>query len=88
MPVDGHVPKAVGIDKAIASGQRTIEHLDGYVPLFAEGKTDAATVAATVRAGVWNCPTLIVTERMARMDDPAQIGARSTTFAGPTESST
>jgi imidazolonepropionase-like amidohydrolase len=73
MPVDGHVPRAVGIDRALSSGQRTIEHLDGYVPFFAEGKTDAATVDKTAKAALWNCPTLVVTERMARMDAPASL---------------
>lgn len=31
IPVVGHVPVAVGLAGAISSGQRSIEHLDGYV---------------------------------------------------------
>jgi imidazolonepropionase-like amidohydrolase len=30
MPVIGHVPRAVGVAGALAAGQRSIEHLDGY----------------------------------------------------------
>lgn len=30
LPVMGHVPQAVGLEKVLKSGQRTLEHLDGY----------------------------------------------------------
>ena len=70
IPVVGHVPKAVGIAKVIAAGQRTVEHLDGYVPFVGENVVTPEIVAATVKAGTWNCPTLVVTERLARFDQP------------------
>lgn len=73
IPVVGHVPKAVGIDKAIASGQLSIEHLDGYLPFGGEPHVDAAIVAATAKSGVWNTPTLVVMERFGRMDNPASL---------------
>lgn len=69
----GHVPKAVGIEKAIASGQRSIEHLDGYIPMRSEPHTDAAIIAATVKSGVWNCPTLVVMNRIGRFDTAADL---------------
>ena len=31
MTLQGHVPKAVGLDAALAAGQRSIEHLDGWL---------------------------------------------------------
>jgi imidazolonepropionase-like amidohydrolase len=31
MPFGGHVPNDVGVERALAAGQRSIEHLDGYV---------------------------------------------------------
>ncbi|WP_412971991.1 amidohydrolase family protein [Glaciecola sp. MF2-115] len=31
MPVIGHVPMAVGLDRVLNAGQQTIEHLDGYL---------------------------------------------------------
>jgi imidazolonepropionase-like amidohydrolase len=73
IPFAGHVPKAVGLEKAIASGQRSIEHLDGYLPFRGEPHIDKAVIDATVKAGTWNCPTLVVTERMGRLDNPAQL---------------
>lgn len=71
----GHVPTAIGIEKVLASGQRTIEHLDGYLPFKGAPKVDKAIVDATVAAGVWNCPTLIVMERFGHLDDPKSLDA-------------
>lgn len=84
LPVAGHVPRAVGIVKAIGSGQRTIEHLDGYVPFF--GDLPAGDlVTPTVSAGVWNCPTLIVTENFAKLDHPEQLATmRGLDLVSPT----
>ncbi len=73
IPFAGHVPKAVGLDKAIAAGQRTIEHLDGYLPFGGDPRVDAQTVAATAKAGVWNCPTLVVMDRLAHLDNLAGL---------------
>lgn len=75
IPVVGHVPKAVGLDGVLAAGQRSIEHLDGYVPMRGEARTDGAVIAATVKAGVWNCPTLVVMERMGRLDDISALAS-------------
>ncbi|MBL8622691.1 MAG: amidohydrolase family protein [Myxococcales bacterium] len=72
LPVAGHVPHAVGVAAAIASGQRSIEHLDGYVPFLGDAPR-GDLVTPTVAAGVWNCPTLVVTDRFGRLDDPAQL---------------
>jgi hypothetical protein len=35
MPLAGHVPNAVGLERALAAGQKSIEHLDGYVEALA-----------------------------------------------------
>ena len=75
LPVGGHVPKAVGIDAVLGSGQRSIEHLDGYVPFFGEPHADDAIAATSAKAPVWNCPTLIVTDNFARMDHPEELAA-------------
>lgn len=71
----GHVPKAVAIEKAIASGQRTIEHLDGYIPFAGEAHVSPEIVAATAKSGVWNCPTLVVMDRFGHLDDPAGLAS-------------
>lgn len=84
MPVAGHVPRAVGIDGVLAAGGlRTIEHLDGYVP-FSDPLPEGPLVAATVKAGVWNCPTLVVTDRFGFMDDPDSLaGTRGLELVEP-----
>ncbi len=57
MTLAGHVPYAVGVDGALAAGQRSIEHLDGYLaalvppgtalpPLDASEARDRAVLAA------------------------------------------
>ncbi|MDZ4259975.1 MAG: amidohydrolase family protein [Gemmatimonadales bacterium] len=74
----GHVPAGVGIDHAIASGQSTIDHLDGYI----EGSMDsgAATPVAgwqsvtterlralardTKAAGLWVVPTMFLWQHL------------------------
>jgi len=63
IPVVGHVPFAVGLDKVLTSGQVTIEHLTGYIDpdavefLIPEDRMDEYAMK-TRDAGVWNCVTL------------------------------
>lgn len=73
IPVGGHVPVAVGVKDVLAAGQRSIEHADGYVPFVGEPVVDDAIVAATVKSGAWNVPTLIVVDRFGKLDDPAGL---------------
>lgn len=73
IPFAGHIPKAVGLDKALVSGQRSIEHLDGYLSFRGEPRVDAQIVAATAKSSAWNCPTLVVMERFGHLDDLAML---------------
>lgn len=54
----GHIPHDISLAKAIASGQRTFEHLKGYYSdrTLELSKEDRAGL--TRDADVWNCPTL------------------------------
>lgn len=57
------MPKAIGIDGALTSGQVTIEHLQGYIDAdtaeFLIAPERIAEYANKTRAaGVWNAPTL------------------------------
>lgn len=79
MPVVGHVPDAVGLTGVLEAGQASIEHLRGYGAALASdpekvthGSEDWAMAdtskmrglaEATVEAGVWNCPTLVVGQK-------------------------
>lgn len=42
MPFAGHVPVAVGLHNALASGISTIDHLDGYLPALMPADSDAS----------------------------------------------
>jgi imidazolonepropionase-like amidohydrolase len=69
LPVAGHVPRGVPMERALASGIASIEHLTGY---FGEQSSDrsrslsptqiAFWAGATKRGGVWNCPTFAMLE--------------------------
>lgn len=77
MRVTGHVPTAVGIDRALGR-QDCIEHLDGYFHLFWRWDETLAKDLArrTAVAGTWNCPTLIVYERVVAPDEAEKLRAR------------
>jgi hypothetical protein len=96
MQMAGHVPSAVGLAGVLAAGQRSIEHLDGYLyALVPESVTlpppsepiarlrtalahlDPSrlpgVISQTLAAGTWNCPTLVVLDRFAALDDLAAL---------------
>ncbi len=75
MRVTGHVPLAAGIDRVLGR-QDCIEHLDGYfgVPGRKEPSRLRELAARTAEAGTWNCPTLVVYEKIA--GDPKALRAR------------
>lgn len=62
----GHVPADVGLAHALASGQRTIDHLDGYIEYLnaASGPIDPAKLAEVVRQtrahGAGVVPTMVL----------------------------
>ena len=77
LDVVGHVPDTVRLDRVLASGQRSIEHLDGYSSLQADDRP--ALIAQTVEHGVWNTPTLVIWQRFRPADcalSPAQLAMR------------
>jgi len=76
--VTGHVPRAVGIDRVLDLGQDCVEHLEGYFgwPWRADEAALRERVAKTARAGVWNCPTLVVYEKFVGPDEAAALRHR------------
>jgi imidazolonepropionase-like amidohydrolase len=64
MPVVGHVPRAVGLQQALAARQDSIEHLTGYLAEAAFAGA-AALADQTMAAGTWNCPTFTVLHHRA-----------------------
>ncbi len=77
----GHVPRQVPLAEALAAPMASIEHLSGYgdalTPIGLARWTDvdmarASLLARETRlAGVWNCPTLMVTHALALRSSPA-----------------
>ncbi|HEX6049943.1 MAG TPA: amidohydrolase family protein [Gemmatimonadaceae bacterium] len=89
IPVIGHVPLAVDLRHAIDEGMRSIEHFTGYdraVSRTGRGGTfgwaDAdpsrfgSLIDTTVRAEVWNCPTLTIYATLARRQHSASDANR------------
>lgn len=78
LPIAGHVPQPVGLDRALEAGQTSLEHLLGYAQALTgsyagwPGAFDEpgmrALAGATAQAGAWNCPTL---EILRRQNDAA-----------------
>ena len=70
MSVAGHVPFRVGLSGALAMQQDTIEHLTGYMSALRseQGRIDENKIPElarkTKKAGVWNCPTLVVQKNL------------------------
>lgn len=77
----GHIPTDVGILHAIARGQETIDHLDGYIehlqgdrgPL--EPNALAEVVKLTREARIAVVPTMILWETIIGAGDPAALNA-------------
>ena len=81
----GHVPFAVDVRHALASGMASIEHLTGYDRVVSAGGragtwawADAdisrfqELVDLTVTAGTWNCPTLTIFSELSRQHTAAE----------------
>jgi hypothetical protein len=59
MRVVGHVHRSAGLPGALSDGQRSIEHLRGYLEELGMGVANANSFAERTRvANTWNCPTL------------------------------
>lgn len=78
----GHIPADVGLLHAIERGQRTIDHLDGYIeylkgdagPLEAESLADA--VRRTREAGIAVVPTMELWEAILGADERSEVFGR------------
>ena len=84
----GHVPFEVDVLHAMDAGMKSIEHFTGYDRVVsrtrragtwgwadADPSRFASLVEATVRAGVWNCPTLAIFDELAKQHTAAERAA-------------
>jgi imidazolonepropionase-like amidohydrolase len=86
LPFGGHIPNAVGVERALALGQKSVEHLDGYLEamISAEGDTSAilgmtaADLAALDRVDVAKIPGLVAaTKQAGAMVTPTMVAWRN-----------
>jgi imidazolonepropionase-like amidohydrolase len=69
MPVGGHVPELVGLDRVLDDHVESIEHLSGYIDnntgnyKIPQNKFDFY-LNKTKSSGVYNCPTMVVWENI------------------------
>lgn len=72
LPVYGHIPREVGLDRVLAAHQRSIEHADQLLSAIGphDQPVDAETMAVTAKrlkdAGSWFTPTLAVEYGLSR----------------------
>jgi imidazolonepropionase-like amidohydrolase len=74
----GHIPHELTVRKAIAAGQRTLEHFKGYILDRTLELTHEDYVAATANADVWNCPTFYNYRHHLRGDEARKLVNDST----------
>jgi imidazolonepropionase-like amidohydrolase len=69
LPIEGHVPASITAKEASDAGQKSIEHFTGLT----EAETDTAKadtlIAIFKQNHTWNCPTLIMRNNYAVLDD-------------------
>lgn len=78
----GHVPADVGLEHAIAMGQLTFDHLDGYVEYLFSHNADAVDTSAladivqqTIDAKAWVVPTMVLWETLYSVSDLDALNA-------------
>jgi hypothetical protein len=73
MPFGGHVPNNVGLERALAAGQRNVEHLDGYVealvpdPDATRDRKEGNVVYGGIMGGHWPALDQIDLGRVGRL---------------------
>jgi imidazolonepropionase-like amidohydrolase len=79
LPVWGHVPERVGVERVLEARQDSIEHIGGYLEALRRDESPdkvADLVSATRRAGTWNCATLVFFQGAVPADEAALLLAR------------
>lgn len=85
--VAGHVPGDVGVRGALAARQRSIDHLDQYIPSLKltpdtswaeEDRRIAELAQLTAKSGVWNVPTMYLWDLFHNAETGEALRARLT----------
>jgi imidazolonepropionase-like amidohydrolase len=72
IPFVGHVPRAVGLERVLEAGQRSIEHVNQIAETLrsADSVVLAEVAAGIARTGAWVTPTLASVEALSRRGTP------------------
>jgi hypothetical protein len=85
--VAGHVPGEVGVRGALEARQRSIDHLDHYIPALKlapdtspaeEDRRIAELAQLTAKSGVWNVPTMYLWDLFHNAETGESMRARLT----------
>ena len=85
--VAGHVPGEVGVRGALAARQRSIDHLDQYIPALQltpattreeEARRIAEIAQLTAKSGVWTVPTMYLWDLFHNAETGEALRARLT----------
>jgi imidazolonepropionase-like amidohydrolase len=85
--VAGHVPGEVGVRGALEARQRSIDHLDQYIPALKlgpdtsreeEDRRIAEIAQLTAKSGVWNVPTMYLWDLFHNAETGEALRARLT----------
>ncbi len=75
LPLLAHLGPSVNLATAVSAGVREVQHLTGCVHHIQGWRTDVEAVAdsaaSLAKAGVVQCPTLVVWDRLCRLNDAA-----------------
>ena len=81
MEFSGHIPADVGLVRAIELGQRTVDHLDGYIEHLKaqDAPVDPVKLAEIVKktrdSGTWVIPTMMLWETSIRAAKAGELEA-------------
>jgi imidazolonepropionase-like amidohydrolase len=87
LDVAGHVPGEVGVRGALDARQRSIDHLDQYIPALKlapdtsreeEDRRIAELAQLTAKSGVWNVPTMYLWDLFHNAETGAALRKRLT----------
>ena len=83
LPVGGHVPASLSAAEASDAGQKSIEHFTGLAEAVSDVKKADAIIATLKKNYTWVCPTLIMRNNYASLDDPRLADASRLKYAKP-----
>lgn len=79
LPVYGHVPDRVGVEGVIRARQGSIEHVEGYLEALDRDQSPGKAselVSETIKAGTWNCVTLVFYQGAVPPDEASRLLAK------------